>query len=105
MYAVFADRGKQIFAKSGETILLDLFPGDPGSTIEFDQVLLIGGEGASVNVGKPTVSGAKVVADVIGHQRGKKIQVGTYKRRKNFKRHRGHRQELTQVKIKEIIVG
>jgi large subunit ribosomal protein L21 len=105
MYAIFSDRGKQICAKPGEKVLIDLQSAEPGSEIEFDQVLMIGGEEATVTVGKPVVSGAKVVASVIGHVRGKKIEVGTYKRRKNFKRKKGHRQDYTQVKIKDIVTG
>lgn len=105
MYAVVADRGKQICVQAGETILIDLQSAEPGSQIEFDRVLLIGGGDGGVTIGKPVVDGAKVVADVVEHVRGKKIDVGVYKRRKNYRRHKGHRQHFTKVQIKEIVTG
>ena len=72
-----------------------------GSTITFDEVLLVGGEGG-VKIGKPTVAGAKVTGEVLGEDRGKKIVVFRFKRRKNVRVKRGHRQSYTRVRITDI---
>ncbi len=105
MYAVIADSGRQFYVEEGQRILVDRKEVEPGQTIEFDQVLLIGGGDSEAKIGRPQIEGAKVVADVVGNMRTKKIHVGTYKRRKNFRRHKGHRQTMTEVTIREIVSG
>lgn len=105
MYAIIADSGTQYCVEEGQRLLVDLRDAEAGAKIEFDKVLLVGGEESGAVIGKPTVAGAKVVAEVLGHPRGEKIKVLVYKRRKNFRKHRGHRQTMTEVKIEKIITG
>ncbi|MGL4463590.1 MAG: 50S ribosomal protein L21, partial [Planctomycetia bacterium] len=76
----------------------------PGSTIEFDQVLMIGGLADGPKVGQPLLEGAKVVAEVVGTVRGQKIHIRQYRRRKNFRKHKGHRQSYTEVTVTQIVV-
>ena len=71
---------------------------DPGSKIKIERVLLIS-DGNGVEVGKPLIEGAVVTLEVVGHERGEKIRVGTYKRRKKYRRKIGYRDTLTRVKI------
>jgi large subunit ribosomal protein L21 len=102
MYAIIDDRGRQHFVEQGKKILIDLHEAEPGSTIEFDRVLMIGGVDAGASIGRPTVAGAKVTAVVARRLKMPKIHVLTYKRRKNFKRKVGHRQQMTEIEIQSI---
>ena len=104
MCAVISDRGRQHCVEEGQTVLLDRCDVEPGQEIELDRVLLLGGGQAGPLVGQPTVPDAKVVASVVRNLRTKKIHVQTYKRRKNYRRHKGHRQQMTEVKIDRIVV-
>jgi len=102
VYAIINDRGRQKTVREGEIVNLDLMgKAQPGDKITIDSVLLIGNEG-SVRIGKPTVPGAKVTATVIGEDLGPKLIAFRFKRRKNVRRKRGHRQHFTQVKIEKI---
>ncbi|MEL6431100.1 MAG: 50S ribosomal protein L21 [Planctomycetota bacterium] len=102
MYAIISDRNQQATVRVGDEILCDLMgEAERGSTITFDEVLLVGGEGG-VKIGKPTVAGAKVTGEVLGGDRGKKIVVFRFKRRKNVRVKRGHRQSYTRVRITDI---
>ena len=101
MYAVFRTGGKQYRAREGERLRVERLAGDPGATVEFDQVLLVG-EGADIRVGSPLVAGAKVTAKVTTQGRGKKIEVVKFKRRTRYKRVKGHRQYFTEVEITGI---
>ncbi|MEO1698665.1 MAG: 50S ribosomal protein L21 [Planctomycetota bacterium] len=102
MYAIISDRNQQATVRVGDEILCDLMgEAERGSTITFDEVLLVGGEGG-VKIGKPTVAGAKVTGEVLGEDRGKKIVVFRFKRRKNVRVKRGHRQSYTRVRITDI---
>lgn len=103
MYAVVADGGKQYCVEEGQLVLIELREAQVGETIEFDRVLVVGGE--SPKFGQPVVAGAKVVAEVVGHPRQKKVVIQDYKRRKNFRKHKGHRQPMTEVKITQIVAG
>lgn len=102
MYAVFSDGGRQYCAKEGEKLLIDWRDANVGDTFEFDQVLMIGGTGDQATLGKPTINGAKVLVTVLAQTHNKKIHVGVYKRRKNFRRHRGHRQPMTEISVTRI---
>jgi large subunit ribosomal protein L21 len=101
MYAVIEDSGSQFKVEEGDVIRVDLrdLPEDKTS-IEFDKVLLIGGEKAQI--GTPVVDGAKVEADVLTEVRGEKITIIKLRRRKNYRRKRGHRQKFLRVKITKI---
>ena len=102
MYAIIEDSGRQFKVTSGDTILIDREAGDEKS-ITFDQVLLVGGEGEP-KIGAPLVKGAKVTADVIGAEKGPKIDIVKYKRRKGYHKKIGHRQTNLRVKITGINV-
>lgn len=104
MYAVFSASGKQYKVKKGDTIRLDLMEDAIGSTKEFSEVLLVG-EGAGVQVGRPFVSGAAVHVEILGVEKGPKIEIVHRKRRKQFKRHVGHRQPHSRVLITGLTVG
>jgi large subunit ribosomal protein L21 len=75
---------------------------DPGSKVTLDRVLFFH-DGTSVRIGAPIVDNAKVELSVIGHGRGKKIIVGKYKRRKDYRRRKGHRQDYTEVQVTSIV--
>ena len=103
MYAVIQTGGKQYRVEPGKTITVEKLNGDAGAQIVFDQVLLVSsGDGANVTVGKPLVAGAKVTANIVEQTRGEKLVVFKFRRRKNYVRRNGHRQDVTTVKIAEI---
>jgi large subunit ribosomal protein L21 len=101
MFAVFKSGGKQHRVSEGEVVRLERLDAEPGASIEFDEVLLIA-EGDTVNVGAPFVSGGKVTAEVVGHDRGDKIRIVKFRRRKHYMRRAGHRQWYTDVRITGI---
>ena len=102
MYAIIRDRGRQTTVRQGDVVLCDLTAShQPGDMITFGEVLLVGNEG-NVTVGKPTVAGAKVTAEVLGEVKGEKVIAFRFKRRKGVRRKRGHRERYTQVKITAI---
>lgn len=102
MYAIINDRSRQITVREGDVIDCDLNDSlDPGATITFDQVLLVSNEG-QVTVGRPTIDGATVTAEVIGVTKGPKLTVFRFKRRKNVRVKNGHRQQYTQVRVTGI---
>ena len=100
MYAVIKTGGKQYRVAEGDTLRVEKLSGEVGSAIEFDQVLMLGGE--KVAVGKPLVAGASVKAEIVAQDRAKKIIVFKMKRRKNYRRKQGHRQPYTEVKVTGI---
>ena len=102
MYAIIEEGGRQYKVTSGDTILIDREAGDE-KTIKFDRVLLVAGEGEP-KVGLPTVAKATVTADVIGPEKGDKITIQKYKRRKGYHKKIGHRQQYLRVKITGINV-
>ena len=101
MFAVIAAGGHQYRVSEGDTITLTRLPGQVGEKIKFDQVLMVG-QSDAVQVGAPFLSGAAVEATIKEHKRDKKILVFKYKRRKNHKKTRGHRQHLTIVEVGKI---
>ena len=101
MYAIIEESGKQYKVTSGDTILIDRQGSPEEKTITFDRILLVGGEGQP-KVGEPLVAGASVSADVIGPEKGKKIDIFKYKRRKGYHKKQGHRQKYLRVKITGI---
>ena len=102
MYAIISDRNNQATVRVGDEITCDLMgDAERGSNITFDTVLLVGDEG-SVKIGKPTVEGATVTGEVMGEARGDKLVVFRFKRRKNIRVKRGHRQSYTRVRITDI---
>jgi len=103
MYAIIDEAGKQFKVTSGDTILIDRTGSPDEKTITFDRVLMVGGEGQP-KVGAPLVEGASVTADVIGPEKGKKVDIIKYRRRKGYHKHIGHRQKYLRVKITGINV-
>jgi large subunit ribosomal protein L21 len=103
MYAVIQTGGKQYRVEPGKTVVVEKLDGDKGTAVVFDQVLLVSsGDGGSISVGKPTVAGAKVTGSIVEQGRGEKLVVFKFRRRKNYVRKNGHRQDYTAVKIAEI---
>lgn len=101
-YAIVETGGKQYKVSAGDTIDVERLPAEEGSTIEMDRVLLVA-DGKKVSVGRPTVEGAKVIADVLGEGKGEKIIVFKYKSKVHYRRKIGHRQIYTRLAIKEIV--
>ena len=101
MYAVIKTGGKQYRVAKDDVLTVEKLDGDAGAEIEFKDVLMVG-EGASVKVGKPLVSGAKVTAELVEQTRGPKVISFKKRRRKNSRRKRGHRQDLSTVRITGI---
>lgn len=101
MYAVITDGSRQIKVQEGEIIDVDYRDIGAGETVTFDSVLAVSGDGG-LKLGSPTLSGAKVTAEVVGPSQGPKLVVQAFRRRKNSRRKNGHRQLLTRVKISKI---
>ena len=104
MYAVIKSGGKQHKVSEGEEILLEKLSLDEGEVIEFSEVLAVNKDG-NLNVGKPLLEGAVVKGKVINHLKTKKITIIKMKRRKDYRKKQGHRQNLTKVKIESISYG
>jgi len=103
-YAVIRTGGKQYRVSPGEILRIESLTGEVGSEISFSEVLLTAADG-SVQVGTPLVPGATVTARIVEHGKERKIIVFKKKRRKNYRRQRGHRQHFTAVQIKTIDFG
>ena len=101
MYAIIDTGGKQYRVEQGMKLAVESLPGDPGATLVFDRVLVLG-EGQSVRVGTPLVKGAKVSAKILEQARADKVHVFKMKKRKKHRVHRGHRQHETRIEITAI---
>ena len=104
MYAVIKTGGKQYRVAADEVLTIEKVAGDAGAMVEFTEVLMVAGA-AEPRIGKPFLAGAKVTAEVVEQGRARKVIAFKKRRRKNSRRKRGHRQEQTTVRIKEIIGG
>lgn len=102
MYAIFEDGSHQFRASEGDIVTVDRRDGDDGDEIIFDKVLLLAGTDGEPTIGTPLVDGAKVVAKVVRQFRAKKIVIRKFRRRKGYRRKRGHRQPYTTVQITSI---
>jgi large subunit ribosomal protein L21 len=103
-YAIIRTGGKQFRAEPGKTLRVPSLMGEAGTSVEFNDVLL-GSENGNVRAGVPTLSGAKVTAEIVKHGLGEKIVVFKFKRRKNYAKKQGHRQGYTEVRIGDITLG
>ena len=117
MKATIIKQGRQFTVKEGDILFVNRYPeSNAGDTVTIDQVILLG-DGESVKVGTPTIAGAKVTAKVLENKRGEKIRIfkmrrrkGYYRRifkmrrRKGYYRRRGHRQEISVIKIESIAI-
>ena len=101
-YAIIRSGGKQFRVAEGETVRVPSIDAEAGETVELEALVIGGGEGGETRVGTPAIDGARVTGTVVEHGRGDKIIVFKKKRRKQYKRTRGHRQDFTAVKIDSI---
>ena len=103
MYAVIQTGGKQYRVAEGDVLRVELLEKEPKQAVSFDKVLLVE-NGDSITVGQPTVKGATVEAEVIRHDRAKKVIIFKKKRTTTYQRTQGHRQGFTEIRIKGIKV-
>jgi large subunit ribosomal protein L21 len=101
MYAVVSTGGKQYKVQQGETLRIEKIPGEVGTQVTFDRVLMVA-DGENVRVGQPVVEKAAVTASIVEQDKAKKILVFKYKRRKRYRRKNGHRQPFTAIRIDGI---
>ena len=104
MFAVIKTGGKQYRVAADDVLTIEKLDAEAGSTIEFTEVLIVG-EGADAKIGAPFVKGASVKAEVVEHNRGRKVIAFKKRRRQNSKRSRGHRQHHTVVRVTAIVAG
>ncbi len=102
MIAIIQSGGKQYLVKEGQVLRTEKLELEDGATIEFDALLVTEADGAKLQVGAPTVAGAKVKAVVVETGRGVKIPVVKFKRKVRYRRNVGHRQPFTDIKIESI---
>ncbi len=102
MEAVIATGGKQYRVAPGQVISVEKLPGDKGASVAFTALLVT--RDGDVVVGPDALARARVEGEIVGHRRGRKVLVVKFKRRKNYRRHRGHRQDITAVRITKIEV-
>lgn len=100
-YAIFTTGGHQFKAEPGATLQVPRLAAEPGTKVTFDRVLLAS-DGTHVHAGMPLVKGAKVTAEVVRHAKGEKIHIYRFARRTGFRRHAGHRQAFTEIKIADV---
>jgi large subunit ribosomal protein L21 len=101
MFAVVSSGGKQYRVEPGSTVVIDRLAEEPGASITFDRVLIIG-DGDQTTVGTPLVTGATVSGTVLGEELGPKLVIFKFKQKVKYRRRTGHRQHLTRVRIDEI---
>jgi large subunit ribosomal protein L21 len=100
-YAIFRTGGRQFRAEPGITVKVPTLAAEPGSKVTFDEVLLLA-DGKDVQAGKPLLKGVKVTAEIVRHGLGKKIRLFRFARRTGYRRHGGHRQGFTEIKIQDV---
>jgi large subunit ribosomal protein L21 len=101
MYAIVNINGVQTRVAPDEVLTVPRLTGEPGSSLVFDRVLLVG-DGDRIAVGKPYVQGAKAPVEVLEHLRGPKLRIFKFKRRREYRRRRGHRDELTRLRVTAV---
>ena len=101
MYAIIRTGGKQYRAQKGDVVRVERLAGTVGATVTLEDGLLVGGEGEP-RVGSPRIEGASVVGTVVEQDRDAKVRVFKYKKRKHYRRTRGHRQSFTAVRIDAV---
>lgn len=103
-YAIIRTAGFQYRAEPGKTIRIPTVDAEVGATVTFDEVLL-GSDGNDIHTGAPLLDGASVTGEIVRHGRGPKLVIFKLKRRKNYRRKQGHRQNFTEVRINDINLG
>jgi len=101
MYAVIKTGGKQYRVEQGDTLAIERLEGDTGTQVSFGEVLLVGSDNET-KIGRPLLAGASVTGTIVEQGRAKKIIIFKFRRRKNYKRKKGHRQYFTRVRIESI---
>jgi large subunit ribosomal protein L21 len=101
MYAIVTIAGQQFKVQQNQFVYVHRLAGDEGSTVSFDDVLLVD-NGGKVSIGAPSVKGASVSAKILSHVRGDKVIVFKKKRRKGYQKSNGHRQDFTKIQIEGI---
>ncbi|HTH02290.1 MAG TPA: 50S ribosomal protein L21 [Vicinamibacterales bacterium] len=104
MFAIIQAGGRQVKVNPGSVVTLDRVDAEVGKEVTFDQVLFLEKDGGEVLAGAPFVANAKVVGVVDGESRGPKIRVFRKKRRKGFRKTRGHRSTYTRVRVTDIVI-
>lgn len=102
MYVVFEDGSRQYRVSEGDVVRVDFRAAEVGSQVEFNRVLMVGQE-QNTRIGQPIIEGAKVLAEVVDHP-STKLYIQHFRRRKNYRRLKGHRQPYTSVEIRQIVV-
>lgn len=102
MYVIVDIQGQQFKVEQDQKLFVHRINADQGSEVEFEKVMLVDNDG-EVTVGTPVVDGAKVVVEVLSHLKGDKVLVFKKKRRKGYRKLNGHRQQFSEVRVKEII--
>jgi len=100
VYAIVNIAGIQTKVTPDEILNVALLKGEPGTNLQFDVLLL--GDGDRIAVGQPTVKGASVKAEIVEHLRGEKLRIFKFKRRREYRRRRGYRSELTRIRVTAI---
>jgi large subunit ribosomal protein L21 len=103
MYAVFEDGSRQYRVSEGDVVQVDYRAAEPGARLEFNRILLYQG-GTDTQIGQPLLEGARVLAEVVDHPTTK-LYIQHFRRRKNYRRLRGHRQPYTSVRIRQILLA
>ena len=101
MYAIVNINGIQTKVTPDEVLDVARLGGEPGAKVTFDQVLLVS-DGDKIMLGQPYVKGASLTAEVVEHHRGEKIRIFKFKRRREYRRRRGYRDELTRIRVTAI---
>lgn len=104
MYAVIKTGGKQYRVQPDDVLEIERLPGEAGDMLEFSQVLMVAND-SGIEIGTPVITGAMVAAELVEQTRGDKIKIFKKKRRKHYRRTMGHRQDLSQIRITEILTG
>ncbi|MGH7187532.1 MAG: 50S ribosomal protein L21 [Pseudomonadota bacterium] len=101
MYAIVNINGIQTRVTPDEVVNVPRLSGEPGDELTFDQVLLLA-DGDKISFGQPFLKGASLTAEVVEHIRGPKLRIFKYKRRRDYRRRRGHRDEITRIRVSAI---
>ncbi len=102
MYVIVDIQGQQFKVQQDQKLFVHRINADQGAEVEFEKVMLVDNEGA-ITVGSPVIEGAKVVVEILSHVKGDKVLIFKKKKRKGYRKLNGHRQQFSQVRVKEII--
>ncbi|MFO7822264.1 MAG: 50S ribosomal protein L21 [Lentisphaeria bacterium] len=102
MYAIISLQGQQFRVEPGTVLDVDRMQGEPGDTVTLEEGILAGKDDGELKAGTPELKGANVQVEIMEHFRGEKITVFKMKRRKRYRRKKGHRQNLTKIKVTDI---